>query len=293
MLYLLLIFGVFCCSTSVIWIRASSLEPQVLAAARLLLAAGLLVPVWLRVRRQHPEVTLAPRILGPAAILLSLHFISWAAGARMTPAANASLLVNLAPVAMPIFCFWFLRELPSPNQWVGTGLALTGVVLLGWADFKTSPDYLLGDLVCLTSMCFYAAYLTWGRRQRQLPSVWLYIVPVYALSGLLCLLTTLVDFRQLWRPLFTGSSAREEWLWLLGLTVVPTILGHSILNASVRRMPGQVVAVINVFQFAFAGFLGWFLLAEEPGLFFLPAAMLAASGAACVILEKPKVKQTT
>ena len=46
--YLMLILGVFACSTSAVFIRMSATNPFVLTAARLLIASVMLAPVfWL------------------------------------------------------------------------------------------------------------------------------------------------------------------------------------------------------------------------------------------------------
>ena len=64
------------------------------------------------------------------------------------------------------------------------------------------------------------------------------------------------------------GSARE-WALMVGLGVVPTVCGHSLLNAAMRRIRGQIVSLCNVSQFVFAGVMGYFLFGEIPkGLFY-------------------------
>ena len=66
--------------------------------------------------------------------MLAAHFITWAYGARMTLTAQASLIVNLAPVAIPFFLHWLLRERINCREILGTGLALSR------ARSKNTPD---------------------------------------------------------------------------------------------------------------------------------------------------------
>ncbi|HEY5551928.1 MAG TPA: EamA family transporter [Opitutaceae bacterium] len=95
--YLLLFLSIFAMSTSVIWIKAGTTHPFVVAALRLLIACVFLAPVFLRDRARHREVFTRDhlrRTLLPA-VLLAAHFLSWTAGARMTGSAQASLIVIL------------------------------------------------------------------------------------------------------------------------------------------------------------------------------------------------------
>ena len=74
---------------------------------------------------------------------------------------------------------------------------------------------------------------------------------------------------------------------MLGLAAGPTILGHSLLNASIRHLRGQVVSVFNAGQFVFAGVMGFFFFHEVPPLMFYVASTLVASGIAIVVLSSP------
>ena len=96
---ILLVVGVAACAASVILIKGSGCHPVALAGWRLCLAAALLTPIMLCARRGDPRPL--SRLINrsaPGAVLLALHFITWAWGATHTSAANATLIVNLVPV---------------------------------------------------------------------------------------------------------------------------------------------------------------------------------------------------
>lgn len=275
---LLLLFGVLCCATSVLMIKASGLHPAVLSAYRLLGAALLLSPLYLAEARKHRGEYL-PRHLRATvlpALTLALHFISWAQGAQMTRAANASLIVNMVPVVVPFLLFLALREKVSRLEVVGTAIALCGVLWLALDDVEVSRR-LWGDVVCFGSMLLFSVYLVQGRLNRDVPSIWLYLVPLYAIAGVICLLVSLVVADPL-----SPHPARALWC-ALGLAVVPTILGHSILNLSMQRLSGPIVGVCNLFQFLFAGLLAHLFFREAPSPAFYGAGALVVSGAVIVI----------
>lgn len=281
--FLLLVSGIFACSTSVIMIKSSTVHPTALAAWRLILAALFLSPLFFLARRREPEPfgwrDLTPSVL--PAILLALHFISWAAGARMTLAANATLIVNMVPIVMPFFLFFLIRERVNRPEVIGTLLALAGVLVLTIGDYQIAPGNLLGDFVCFVSMLLFALYLAYGRLNRSIRSLWLYLVPLYAIAGVICLVVS-IPFAN---PLVLPSA--PEIGWLVGLALVPTVLGHSLLNFSLKHIGGQAVSVCNLGQFVFAGLMAFFIFGEAPHLPFYPAVLLVLAGAVMVVLAMP------
>ncbi|NBD37672.1 MAG: EamA family transporter [Verrucomicrobia bacterium] len=285
MRYLILLFGVYCCSTSVIFIKIGTTDPIVLSAYRLLLGGLFLSPFLLGARKHLREFS--PRILFrralPPSLFLAVHFITWIMGARMTPSANASLIVNMVPVVMPLLLFFLLKERITPREGYGTLFALAGVILLGLGDFNFSPEYAAGDAVCFVSMLLYAFYLIHGRKNRDLPSIHLYVVPVYLMGGMVCLgIAGLLDLAG--RPTtWLGSTTETEWLSILGLALIPTVFGHSIINWAIGKIRGQAVVIINLSQFIFAGIMGYLFLREVPHLIFYLASALVVGGAVIVI----------
>lgn len=280
--YLLLFLGVFACSTAAIFIKLSETHPVVLAAWRLLLAALLLAPIFFSHLRQHRDAFTAShvrRLFLPSAVL-AVHLISWSYGARLALAAQSSLIVNLVPVAMPFFLYPLLGEKINGREILGTAVAIAGVVGLTFRDALSGGD-ILGNAVCFGSMLLFAWYLALGRKNRDFPSLWLYVVPIYAFAGAICLIAALP-----WIGTFPIGSAREWWL-MLGLACVPTILGHSLLNAAMRQMRGQIVSLCNVGQFVFAGLIAFFLFHEVPSPTFYAASALVVAGISLVVFSTP------
>ncbi len=275
----MLLVGVFCCSTSVLWIKASGLHPAVLSSFRLLGAAFLLSPLYFAQLRKHRAVYCARHLkmtILPA-FTLAFHFISWANGAQLASAANASLIGNLNVVVLPFLLFFWGRERVSAREVGGTLVALAGVVWLASSDFRLSPSHLWGDFLCFGSMILFSIYLLQGRLNRDVPTIWLYLVPLYALAGVICLLVASVVADP-----FSPHPARTWWC-IVGLTLGPTIIGHSILNLSMQKLSGQIVGVCNLFQFLFAGALAFVLWHEVPRPAFYGAGVLVVSGAILVI----------
>ena len=285
---IVLIAGVFACSTAVIMIRLSKLDPILLSSYRLLVAAVLLSPLFLRDYRASAAKQSFWLLLRRAFIpglLLGAHFIFWIMGARKTPSTNSSLVVNMVPVVMP-FCLYLLAR-ERLNRWelAGTVLAVAGLAVMAGSDLKLSSEYLTGDALCLVSMVLLTFYLALARRNSAGTPLWLYLVPLYYVGGLFCLACGSVSVNPL-----AGLSGREALL-VLGLAVIPTVVGHTSLNYCMRRMRGQSVVLACLSQFIFAGILAFFLLGEIPAVMFYPASILVVAGSIIAIWFGPSAVQ--
>jgi drug/metabolite transporter (DMT)-like permease len=281
--YLLLFLGVFACSTSAVLIRMSATNPFVLTALRLLIAAVLLAPLLRAELRRHGAAFTRDHLRRTRlpAVVLAVHMILWTWGARITAVAQSSLIVNLVPIALPFFLYWFARERINRAEVAGTLLAVLGLLVLSVRDALAAGGSVAGDAVCFASMLLFALYLALGRRNRDFPSIWLYVIPVYGQAALICVAAALP-----WIRTFEAGSGRE-WAIMAGLAVVPTVCGHSLLNAAMRRIRGQIVSLCNSSQFLFAGAMGYLIFGEAPPAVFYLASAIVAAGVAIVVLSAP------
>lgn len=272
-----LLVGVFALSTAVIFIKASELDPLLLSSARLLLATLVLSPWFVRAYRRH-RATFGPAGLRRAVVpgvVLALHFISWVVGARATLAMNASLIVNMAPLVMPFLLRLLADERVRGVEVTGSLLGLAGLGVLAGGDL--GAGHAEGDLFCFGSMLLAALYMALGRRNRDIPSLFLYVTPLYAVAGLTCLVAGLGRVGALSR-----LSWREVGL-VVALALVPTVVGHSLMNRAMKHFRGVVVSVTNLGQFVFAGMNAWLFFGELPKASFWPAAALVVAGASLAL----------
>jgi drug/metabolite transporter (DMT)-like permease len=281
--YLVLLAGVLACSTAAVALRLTTLHPVQLAGYRLLVAAAALWPVWWRSRLRH-RASYSARDLRRSvlpAVFMAVHFCTWIMGVRMTATTNASLIVNMVPVAMPFLMFMFAGEVLNRGELAGTALALCGVGLLAVGDYHISLANLLGDLVCVVSMICMATYLALGRRSREVADIWLYIVPLYAIAGLICVAVSLCFENPV------RVYAGRDLLVVLWLGLVPTVMGHSALMYSMKHLRSQLVAIATLHQFLFVGIFAYLILGEVPVPLFPVACVLAVSGAVVTIRATP------
>lgn len=288
-MYILLGVGVVALSTAVIFVKLSDMPPSLLASGRLLVAAAVLVPFLIAERRTGKAV-LPVRALLPAATLLAAHFITWFIGIRLTTAANASLIVNLSPVAMPFALYLMVGEKVTRREVWGSALAVVGVLVLAAGSARVEKAGLIGDLICIGSMTLAVGYLVSAKRARQKTGdqalgIFGYLVPLYATAAVITLASgvALGEVSQL-----TDGSLHvgREIALLLALAIIPTAVGHSILNLAMVKLRGQVVAITSLGQVVFATLLAVPVLGEVPQAMFFPACGLIAAGALVVIVRR-------
>jgi drug/metabolite transporter (DMT)-like permease len=126
-------------------------------------------------------------------------------------------------------------------------------------------------------MLAYAAYMALGRKNGSRIPLWLYMVPLYFMAGIICLLCALPFINPI------KEYTQSNILFIIGLAIVPTIFGHTILNYSLKFFRGQVVSVTNLCQPIFASLFGFLIFGERPRPILYLAALLIFTGILIVL----------
>ncbi|NND90116.1 MAG: DMT family transporter [Granulosicoccus sp.] len=280
--WMILLTGIVATACSFVFIRQSTDPPVTLAAWRVLLAAALLCPVYLRARRRYADAgyrEVFSRSLLPG-VVLAAHFVTWVIGARLSLGANATIIVNLVPLVMPVLLWLLFGEHLHRGEALATLLAVAGLGILAIDNLTLSTGYLAGDATCLVSMFLFALYLALARRHSSLPSLWLYVVPVYAVAG-----AALLMVAPLFGQVIPAMDAMNLTM-VLALAAVSTVIGHSALNFAMQHMRGQTVGVMTLAQFIVAGLIAYWLYDEIPSVLFYPATALMLSGMVLVMFNQ-------
>lgn len=275
-----LLFGELLGALSIYFIKSSTMNPLLLASGRQLTAALVLLPLFFKEMKQNKDfrpgdlkISLIP------GVLLGIHFITWITGARMIPGANATLIVNLTPAVTPLLLYFLTRERTNRQEGIGSVLALSGSFVLAFSDLALNRDYFLGDLICFVSMLTLAAYLVFSKRSMK--GIWTYLVPLYLTGGTVCFLASFFTTNP-----FRESLTRADWIAILGMGIVSTLGGHSIINWAMKHLRGQIVSLFHNTQFIYAGLIGFFVFKEIPRGNFFVAAVLIILGLIYPLLPK-------
>ncbi|MGY5880483.1 MAG: DMT family transporter [Candidatus Thorarchaeota archaeon] len=170
-------------------------------------------------------------------VILSLHFSTWFQSLEMTSIAASVVLVDSSPIFTAIFSTIFLGESIRRRSWAGILVAVSGAVFLAWVDYGgIDLGALSGDLLALAGAVFLAIYFIGGRKYAKGMPITIYTSIVYLFAAISTFFMCIpFGFDVL---VFDPT----EVLIFIGLAIFPTVLGHSVNNYLLTKVPAYVVS---------------------------------------------------
>jgi drug/metabolite transporter (DMT)-like permease len=277
--YGLLALAVLCVSVGSIFIRLAAAPPLAVAFYRIGLATLVIAPFAMgSAVRALPALSSRHRLAMIASgAALGLHFATWIASLSFTSVAASVLLVNTAPLFTLAFSRLVLGETVTPAVAVAMAVALAGAALIAAADWAQSATSLLGSGLAVAGAVTLSAYHVIGRGLRDALPLPAYVLCVWA--GAAATLAILVGVAGV--PI-TGYPART-FAWLLALAVVPTVLGHGLVNLSLRTFPAPTVGLFLLGEPVAAAALAYAVFGERPGALTLAGGLLVVAALAIVV----------
>jgi len=174
-------------------------------------------------------------------VILSLHFSTWFQSLEMTSIAASVVLVDSSPIFTAIFSTVFLGESIRRRSWIGIFVAVSGAIFLAWVDYggiDLSGNLLAlsGDLLALSGAVFLAIYFIGGRKYAKGMPITVYTSIVYLFAAI----TTLILCIPFGYDVLVFDPI--EILIFIGLAIFPTVLGHSVNNYLLTKVPAYVVS---------------------------------------------------
>ncbi len=274
----LLAVAVFFISTSAPIIAATQAPALAIAFWRTALGAALTAP-W-TLTRHLPELrALTARqwwLCAAGGALLAAHFAAWIPSLRFTSVASSTALVATQPVWAALLAR--ARGVRFPGRvWAGIGVALVGITVLTGVDVALDARSLIGDALALVGAMLAAAYVTVGEAARQDVSTPTYTLIAYSSSAVVLLPVCLLAGAAL-----TGYPA-SAWALIAALTLLAQLLGHSLINATLRTTSATVTSMGILFEMPIATILAALFLGQWPPLAVVPALALLLVGVAIVV----------
>ncbi|MCX6831558.1 MAG: DMT family transporter [candidate division Zixibacteria bacterium] len=269
----ILAFATIAASWAAPLIRLCHSDPLVIAAYRMIFASLILLPVYLSQR----ERIVLPRgherwLVALAGAFLAGHFAVWITALTLTSVSSATVLVTVQPLFLTVLAHVILKERVDKWGYLAIVLALTGAALISWGDFRLSEGHLVGDLLALSGAILAAFYLLIGRTLVGKLGTINYTMPLYATSALL-LTVMMFIFGKTHLP---GQT--HDYFWFVLLAFVPTLLGHSLYNYSLKHFKAHLVGTMNLGEPIMASVWALMLFGESPTLMtVLGAALIFAA----------------
>jgi drug/metabolite transporter (DMT)-like permease len=258
---ILLAIGILAVSTSAPLVHfAAPAPPLLVASVRVSLAA---LALLLFARRDLGAVLRLPRreqgLILLSGLLLGAHFAVWIASLYYTSTAAAVALVATQPVFAGLLAWMFLGEGMGRREALGITVAAAGCLVLASGDTgSASGEALMGDGLALAGAITAAGYFVVGRRLRAALPLGAYLAVVNAVAAVVLVIAALVARTPL------AGFAAEDWTAMVLCALVPSIIGHSLLNWTVRRVPVHLVALAILGEPVGATTLSWLFFREVP-----------------------------
>lgn len=170
----------------------------------------------------------------------------------------ATTLIFLYPVLVAIIMV-FLKTVPSWPVWLAIAATFGGVILMtqGKAGESLNPT---GIFLSLGSALVYAFFIVIINRSKSIASIPNTLLTFYALStGVFVFLIKVILSGT---PILSGICATSDWLNLIGLAILPTIISTATLAVATRNIGATKASVLGVFEPITAILVGTLMFGE-------------------------------
>lgn len=253
--YFALAFGVVCIACSAIFVKFAALPGPTSAFYRVLFAAFVAVPccLWKHPARPSRKAVFLSMAGG---IFFAIELVLWQVALLVTSAANATLLVNVAPVWVGLGALFIFREKLGSYFWGGLAVAFVGMVFVVSGDTKQLASFNYGDILAIAGSFFYALYLLVTQKIRA----GLDTLTFLALSVTASVIVLLAACLILDAPL-SGFSA-QAWMSLAALGLFSHLGGYLAINYALGHLRASSVSVSLLGQPVITALLSIPLLGE-------------------------------
>ena len=215
-----------------------------------------------------------------AGILLGIHFALFFQSIKMTKIANATFLGTLAPLfTLLLESFLFKRKF---NKFVIMGLLLSfcGAVIILSDNFDMSQKYTLGNfLAVLCSVCLAISFII-AEKVRQTENTIVYTRTLYLAASATLLIIAVITNSNL------VNHALSDYIGLLFLGLVPTIIGHNIIYYSVKFVSTTIVSSFPLGEPVIATILAFFIFGQIIGINIILGGLITLFGLLLIINKK-------
>jgi drug/metabolite transporter (DMT)-like permease len=167
----------------------------------------------------------------------AIELVLWQVALLVTSAANATLLVNLAPAWVGLGALFLFRERLGSYFWGGLVIAFVGMSLVVSGGARQLANFNYGDILAIGGSFFYALYLLVTQRVRANMDT-LTFLALSITSSVVILFVTCMVLRT---PL-SGFSTRA-WVSLAALGLFSHLGGYLAINYALGHLRASSVSV--------------------------------------------------
>lgn len=221
--------------------------------------AVVLLAAFLILTRQSFRITARQ-----AGVLLALGLLYTSSSIFLFEAYNyiasglATTLIFLYPVLVAIIMV-FLRVVPSWPVWLSIAATFGGVIIMtqGSGGDSLNP---IGIVLSLGSALVYALFIVIINRSKAIAQISNTLLTFYSLTVGAIVFLGKISFSE--APISAGITTGGDWLNLVGLALLPTIVSTTTLAIATRNIGATKASVLGVFEPITAILIGTLMFGE-------------------------------
>ncbi|WP_028670734.1 DMT family transporter [Saccharospirillum impatiens] len=219
-------------------LAVTDLSPMIVVFMRMAIGAIAFLTVWPWLR--HGFVYQPgdwKYLLGMALFEPCLYFIFEAQALRYTSAGQAGMITAMLPLMVAIAAFFILKERSGWRQWLGFGIAVTGVIwmTLTGEDSEQAPNALLGNFLEFLAMVSAVGYTLLVKHLTRRYSAFL-------LTALQSFVGTLFFFPLALASPWPDQISLSTFGLLIYLGLIITLGAYGLYNYSLTHLKATVAA---------------------------------------------------
>lgn len=190
-------------------------------------------------------------------IIFATDIAVWNLSIHYSNATQATLLTNLAPAWVGIGSFFFLNDKPKASFWIGTFIAVAGMVVLigpsAFLEMKLDKGFALAVL----SGILYACYMLISKSILNRLNIMSFMTISMAVSSIYLFVICVVFGEPLWNftPVIWGIFVVQG--------LICQLIGWLAISYAVKKMDAQRVSLSLLSQAVVTGVLAWVFINEK------------------------------
>ena len=254
-IYLILFIALISVSSTAVVIRYVELVPALTLAFWRMLSASVFLWCY-SIKRPQRLIPLnnRNRILF-AGFFLGMHFALFFVGVRSTSVASATLLANTGPIFTSLLSRLSGRKVTG-SVILGLLISIFGIILVQWSGFGFEGNSYWGNVSSLLSgFCIAMTYMFASKIREDTENI-LYGRSVFFVAAVTIWIVSMLSGGSIF------SFNRGDIAWFIFLGIVPSILGHNMLNYCIKYLSPTAIASIPLGEPIIASALCYALFLE-------------------------------
>jgi drug/metabolite transporter (DMT)-like permease len=216
----------------------------------------------------------------PGGICLGLDVTFFFTAVKITNVVNATTIGALQPLLVAVFAARMFGERVHRRDVVAAVVAIVAVVVIVVESSGTPEWSGAGDLAAVGALLSWTGYFIFSKLSKGVISSQEYTAGTGVWTALICLAVGLV-FRQ-----DMSVPVASNWLPLLALTFGAGILGHSVMNWSLVRVPIWLASSLTLLIPVVGSLAAWIFLGESLTVVQLVAMAVVVAALAAIVVSQ-------